>query len=322
MYAGEVEVEVGPLNDFAQLTGFEDAAAGIDGASEITVKRFSGGRATVSMNLEDPVDLLRELEERAPFDFVVRDTRRDGLILDVDEDGAASRTARRSAIRRASRHTFLTLRAASRRDGRANIRSVLNPNLQGQHRRDGDRAGGDASSGSRSSSRSRSMSRYDLVFGISGRLSPRAVQVGARWTGEVLSASTSSAAGTQPKATSRNKYTADEVDAVAAYCHELGRTISLPFDRVEHGKSGIHLRLDAAQEWPESGDTLRSRIRTPWGYSSVGRASAWHAEVAGSSPASSTLLIRRVAKIIVGAHRVPQAASATGWSAPPPATRS
>jgi hypothetical protein len=86
-FAGMVEVEVGPFNDFAQLTLFEDAAAGIDGASEITVKRFSAGRATVSMNLENPIDLLRELEEKAPFEFVVRDTRRDGLVLDVDEDG-------------------------------------------------------------------------------------------------------------------------------------------------------------------------------------------------------------------------------------------
>jgi hypothetical protein len=86
VYAGEVEVEVGPFDDFAQLTLFEDAAAGIDGASEIRVKRFSGGRAWVSMNLENPVDLLRELEEKAPFDFVVRDTRRGGLVLDVDED--------------------------------------------------------------------------------------------------------------------------------------------------------------------------------------------------------------------------------------------
>jgi hypothetical protein len=87
VYAGRIEVEVGPLNDFAQLTGFEDAAAGIRGASDIHVKRFSRGRATVSMNLADPVELLRELEERAPFDFVVRDVRRDGLTLDVDEDG-------------------------------------------------------------------------------------------------------------------------------------------------------------------------------------------------------------------------------------------
>jgi hypothetical protein len=93
MYAGRVEVEVGPLSDFAQLTGFEDAAAGIRGASEIHIKRFSRGRATVSMNLADPVELLRELEERAPFEFVVRDMRRDGLILDVDEDGRQDRAA-------------------------------------------------------------------------------------------------------------------------------------------------------------------------------------------------------------------------------------
>jgi hypothetical protein len=92
-YTGQVEVEVGPLSDFAQLTGFEDAAAGIRGASEIHVKRFSRGRATVSMNLADPVELLRELEERAPFDFVVRDTRRNGLVLDVDDDSQQDRAA-------------------------------------------------------------------------------------------------------------------------------------------------------------------------------------------------------------------------------------
>jgi hypothetical protein len=85
-YSGPVEVEVGPLRDFSQLTGFEDAASGIDGAEEITVRRFAGGRATVSMNLDSPVELLRELEERAPFEFKVRDTRRDRLVLEVDDD--------------------------------------------------------------------------------------------------------------------------------------------------------------------------------------------------------------------------------------------
>jgi hypothetical protein len=92
-YAGEVEIEVGPLADFAQLTGFEDAAAGIDGASQIKVKRFSGGRAWVSMNLENPIDLLRALEEKAPFDFVVRDTRSNGVVLDVDEGDAEENRA-------------------------------------------------------------------------------------------------------------------------------------------------------------------------------------------------------------------------------------
>ena len=93
VYSGEVEIEVGPLKDFAQLTGFEDAAAGIDGAFQIKVKRFSGGRAWVSMKLENPIDLLRALEEKAPFDFVVRDTRRNGLVIDVDQDGAEQNRA-------------------------------------------------------------------------------------------------------------------------------------------------------------------------------------------------------------------------------------
>ena len=46
----------------------------------------SDKRATFSMNLDNPVELLRELEERAPFEFRVRDTRSNQLILDVDDD--------------------------------------------------------------------------------------------------------------------------------------------------------------------------------------------------------------------------------------------
>jgi hypothetical protein len=93
VYSGPVEVEVGPLSDFAQLSGFEDAAAGIDGASEIKVRRFAARRATVSMRLDEPVELLRELEERAPFEFKVRDTRGDRLTLDVDDDAEPRRAA-------------------------------------------------------------------------------------------------------------------------------------------------------------------------------------------------------------------------------------
>jgi hypothetical protein len=92
-YAGPVEVEVGPLSDFSQLSGFEDAAAGIDGAEEIKVRRFAEGRATFSMRLGEPVELLRELEERAPFEFKVRDMRGDGVVLDVDDDGREPRRA-------------------------------------------------------------------------------------------------------------------------------------------------------------------------------------------------------------------------------------
>jgi hypothetical protein len=50
------------------------------------VTRFAQGRATLEMRLGEPVELLRELEERAPFDFKVRDLRADRLVLDVDDE--------------------------------------------------------------------------------------------------------------------------------------------------------------------------------------------------------------------------------------------
>ncbi len=85
LQAGRVKLEIGPLGDFSQLVGFEDAVGQL-GASEISVERFSEGRATLSMNLDQPVDLLGELEELSNLDFKVRHNAPDNLILDVDED--------------------------------------------------------------------------------------------------------------------------------------------------------------------------------------------------------------------------------------------
>ena len=85
LFDGLVEVEVGPLSDFSQLVGFEDAAGGIGSMSEISVTRFTRGRATLAMRFKQPVELLHELEQRAPFEFKVRDTRSDRVVLDVAE---------------------------------------------------------------------------------------------------------------------------------------------------------------------------------------------------------------------------------------------
>jgi len=90
--AGRVKLEIGPLGDFSQLVGFEDAMGQI-GASEISVERFSEGRATLSMNLDQSVDLLRELEELSSLDFRVRHNAPDNLILDVDEDAGPEQRA-------------------------------------------------------------------------------------------------------------------------------------------------------------------------------------------------------------------------------------
>jgi hypothetical protein len=86
LYEGRLRLEIGPLGDFSQLVGFEETVGRI-GATDISVERFSEGRATFSMRLDQPVDLLRELEALSSLDFKVRHTAPDNLILDVDEDG-------------------------------------------------------------------------------------------------------------------------------------------------------------------------------------------------------------------------------------------
>ncbi len=86
LFEGKLRLEIGPLGDFSQLVGFEETVGKI-GATDISVERFSEGRATFSMNLDEPVDLLSELEALSAIDFKVRHTAPDNLILDVDEDG-------------------------------------------------------------------------------------------------------------------------------------------------------------------------------------------------------------------------------------------
>jgi hypothetical protein len=89
LFEGIVQLEIGPLADFSQLVGFEDAAGAIEATSEISVTRFSAGRASLDLKLSEPVDLLRELGERAPFEFQVRSVRDGRLILDLAEAEAA-----------------------------------------------------------------------------------------------------------------------------------------------------------------------------------------------------------------------------------------
>jgi Skp family chaperone for outer membrane proteins len=86
LFEGLIHVEVGPLTDFSQLVLFEDAANGIGATSEISVTRFSEGRATLAMRLQEPVQLLRELEERCDLEFKVRSKKGDHVVLDVDEE--------------------------------------------------------------------------------------------------------------------------------------------------------------------------------------------------------------------------------------------
>jgi hypothetical protein len=90
LFEGMIEVEIGPLGDFSQLVGFEDAAGRIGATSEISVRKFSEGRATLAMRLDEPVALLRELEERSPLEFRVRRADPGHVVLDLDDEAEAA----------------------------------------------------------------------------------------------------------------------------------------------------------------------------------------------------------------------------------------
>ncbi len=134
LFEGIVQLEIGPLADFSQLVGFEDAAGAIGATSEISVTRFSAGRASLDLRLSEPVDLLRELGERSPFDFKVRSVRDGRLILDLGDEAEAARSARHTLAHDTSR-----LRPFQR-----DVSASVDSNEKGAIAEDGDRARGDA----------------------------------------------------------------------------------------------------------------------------------------------------------------------------------
>ena len=83
VFVGSIEIEIGPLSDFAQLVAFEDAVGAIPVVGEVAVKRFAQGRAILAARLTEPVELLRELADRAPFEFDIRELDADHVVLDV-----------------------------------------------------------------------------------------------------------------------------------------------------------------------------------------------------------------------------------------------
>lgn len=85
VFQGKVTLEIGPLGDFSQLVAFEDAIGKL-GASAISVERFSEGRATISVRLDEPVRLLEGLVEASPLDFDIRRSNGDNVVLEITQD--------------------------------------------------------------------------------------------------------------------------------------------------------------------------------------------------------------------------------------------
>lgn len=86
--------------------------------------------------------------------------------------------------------------------------------------------------------------RADLLLGIAGRL----LRVQCKWAnrkGDVVSISLATSCRSR-NGHIRTTYTADEIDAIGAYCDELRKCFLIPIE-VAAGKSAVHLRLAPAR---------------------------------------------------------------------------
>jgi hypothetical protein len=135
--------------------------------------------------------------------------------------------------------------------------------------------------------------RYDLVLDIDERL----VRVQVKWASrkaDVIDvrcySSRRSAAGFV-----RRPYTLREIDAVVAYCPELGRCYFLPLDDFGE-RTEIRLRLAKARNNQEAGVNraedyeFAARLGEPGAVAQLGERVAGSHEVRGSIPLGSTAL--------------------------------
>ncbi len=137
--------------------------------------------------------------------------------------------------------------------------------------------------------------RYDLAFELGDRL----LRIQCKWArldGQVVVVHL---AGFRYTATGhvRRRYTPDEIDAVAAYCDELDRCYLIDADVID-GMSALHLRLTPPRNGQRACLNWAADYELAGAIAQLGERRRGTAEVAGSSPASST----PSNPVVLGAH--------------------
>jgi hypothetical protein len=131
--------------------------------------------------------------------------------------------------------------------------------------------------------------RYDVVIDTGPRLLRVQCKSG-RLKGAVIAVTLATCRHTPRHGYVRTKYTADDIDGVAVYCHELDRCYFLPIEEVG-GRSGIHLRVGPAA----NGQSAAINFAEQYSFGAIAqlgeRVTGSH-EVGGSNPPSSIATVR------------------------------
>ncbi len=126
--------------------------------------------------------------------------------------------------------------------------------------------------------------RYDLIFDTGPELYRVQCKSASRH-GDVVRVLTRTSRLTS-RGHVRTTYTADEIDAVAAYCEATDECYFLPIAEID-GQSMVHLRLQPARNNQTQGVKMAVDYRLG-AIAQLGERVTGSHEVAGSSPASST----------------------------------
>jgi prevent-host-death family protein len=129
--------------------------------------------------------------------------------------------------------------------------------------------------------------RYDLVLSVAGCL----LRVQCKWgtrKGDVVFARVGSCYHSPTRGYVKSTYRVAEVDLIAIYCHDLGSCYLLPVELVS-GQSRIQLRLSPARNNQRAAINLAAHYEFRGAIAQLEERLTGSQEVAGSSPASSTL---------------------------------
>ena len=82
-FAERVELDAGPFDDFALLSGFEQALARLPQVEDVYVRRLVDDRAHIDLTLGRPGPLLSAMRASLPYELEVRSATSTALVVDV-----------------------------------------------------------------------------------------------------------------------------------------------------------------------------------------------------------------------------------------------
>jgi prevent-host-death family protein len=129
--------------------------------------------------------------------------------------------------------------------------------------------------------------RCDLALDVADRLWRVQCKWGSLSSGQDVVVVQLGTSRLTPRGYVRTVYTEKDVDLFGVYCGELNRCFLIPLARVG-GQKQLHLRLTAARNGQRSCITLAEDFDFEGAIAQLGERCHGMAEVAGSSPASST----------------------------------